>query len=99
MCCDFSILTKIVTQFIFCFTVLFSFPHSIVFSNPSHTGDFYRHEIKIVNMFSGCFVHVINYPNRNIDFSFVATPIIFLRYFSFTDQMYLFPKKYVITVH
>ncbi len=45
-------------------------------------------DLRIVNLFSGCSIHVINFPGFDIIFPIEKQPIVLLRYVSASDELY-----------
>ncbi len=52
--------------------------------------NFDTNELNIVNTFSGCLTHMINFRGMNVNFPNINQPVVLLRYFSFADDT-LFP--------
>lgn len=52
-------------------------------------------QLKIINMFPNCLVHVFNFLGLNINFHEISQLIILLRYFSISDKLSLYPVELI----
>lgn len=56
-------------------------------------GDSFNDDISIVNIFSDCLVRAITFNGLNINFPNLLQPIVLLHYFSFPDNILLYPVE------
>lgn len=48
-------------------------------------------EIRIVNTFTGCTTHLLNFQNSDINFRIIIQPIVLLQYMLFPYDLYMYP--------
>ncbi len=51
-------------------------------------------DIGIVNAFSGCIIHVINFPAHNLDYSILKVPLILLRFFAYGHGNLIYASEF-----
>ncbi len=50
-------------------------------------------ELNIANTFSGCLIYLTNFQGLNIYLPAITQPVVLLRYFSFPQDLYLYPTE------
>lgn len=78
---------------LFCTIIAFLTSNSNVFARTTKLVD-HSTEIGIVNAFSSCITHVINFPGYNLNYSILNAPILLLRYFSYPYGRIIFPSEF-----